>query len=72
MFDRDGYVAGAAESRAAAIRAALGDDSVARDHGGRAAATAACRSCRGCDPADVRRARKPFVGYSDLTSLLTF
>jgi muramoyltetrapeptide carboxypeptidase len=24
------------------------------------------------DPADVRRARKPFVGYSDLTSLLMF
>ena len=71
VFDRDAYVAGAAETRAAAIRAALGDDKVR--------AIVAVRGGYGSvqvlpwlDPGDVRRARKPVVGYSDLTSLLTF
>jgi muramoyltetrapeptide carboxypeptidase len=71
VFDRDAYVAGTAESRAAAIRRALDDESVR--------AIVAARGGYGSvqvlpwlDPADVRRARKPVVGYSDLTSLLTF
>jgi len=71
VFDRQVYVAGAARTRAAAIRAALADDSVV--------AIMAVRGGYGSvqvlpllDPAEVRRARKPIVGYSDLTSLLTF
>jgi muramoyltetrapeptide carboxypeptidase len=71
VFDRDGYVAGAPEMRAAAIRRALDDDSVG--------AIMAVRGGYGSvqllpwlDPAAVSRARKPLVGYSDLTSLLTF
>jgi len=71
VFDREGYVAGSAEGRAAAIGAALADDTVR--------AIVCVRGGYGSvqvlpwlDPADVRRARKPFVGYSDLTSLLTF
>jgi muramoyltetrapeptide carboxypeptidase len=71
VFDRDGYVAGAAETRAAAIRRALEDESVR--------AILAVRGGYGSvqvlpwlDPAAVRRARKPLVGYSDLTALLTF
>jgi len=71
VFERDGYVAGAADARAAAICSALVDESVR---------TIVCvRGGYGSvqvlpwlDPADVRRARKPIVGYSDLTSLLTF
>jgi muramoyltetrapeptide carboxypeptidase len=71
VFDRDAYVAGAPETRAAAIRRALEDGSVG--------AIMAARGGYGSvqllpwlDPAAVRRARKPLVGYSDLTSLLTF
>ncbi len=71
VFDRAGYVAGTAEARAAAIRAALVDDSVRAIvcvRGGYGSVQVLGR----LDPADVRRARKPVVGYSDLTSLLTF
>lgn len=71
VFDREAYVAGAAETRAAAIRSALADPSVA--------AVMAVRGGYGSvhvlpllDPAAVRDARKAIVGYSDLTSLLTF
>jgi muramoyltetrapeptide carboxypeptidase len=71
IFDREAYVAGAAETRAAAIRSALADPSVG--------AVMAVRGGYGSvhvlpllDPALVREARKPIVGYSDLTSLLTF
>ncbi len=71
VFDRAGYVAGAAEARAAAIRTALADDSVRAIfcvRGGYGSVHVLPR----LDPADVRRARKPLVGYSDLTALLTF
>jgi muramoyltetrapeptide carboxypeptidase len=71
VFERQGYVAGAAGRRAAAIAAALEDPSVG--------AIMAARGGYGSvqvlpllDPALVRAARKPIVGYSDLTSLLTF
>jgi muramoyltetrapeptide carboxypeptidase len=71
VFDRDGYLAGSAEERAAAIRRALADDSIR--------AIIAARGGYGSvhvlpwlDLAEVRRALKPIVGYSDLTSLLTF
>jgi muramoyltetrapeptide carboxypeptidase len=71
VFDRDGYEAGSAETRAAAITRALADRSIA--------AVMAVRGGYGSvhvlpllDPAEVRRARKAFVGYSDLTSLLTY
>jgi muramoyltetrapeptide carboxypeptidase len=71
VFDRDGYVAGAADVRAAAIRAALSDDSVRAMMGVRGG-YGSVQVLPWLDPADVRRARKPFVGFSDLTSLLTF
>jgi muramoyltetrapeptide carboxypeptidase len=71
VFDRDGYVAGAADVRAAAIRAALGDDSVRAIIGVRGG-YGSVQVLPWLDPAEVRLARKPFVGYSDLTSLLTF
>ncbi len=71
VFDRAAYVAGAAETRAAAIRIALSDPSVG--------AVMAVRGGYGSvhvlpllDPGLVRAARKPVIGYSDLTSLLTF
>jgi muramoyltetrapeptide carboxypeptidase len=71
LFDRVGYLAGSAETRAAAITTALADPSVG--------AVMAARGGYGSvhvlpllDAALVRNARKPIVGYSDLTSLLTF
>jgi muramoyltetrapeptide carboxypeptidase len=71
VFDRAGYVAGSAGTRAAAITRALADRSIA--------AVMAVRGGYGSvhvlpflDPAEVRRARKAFIGYSDLTSLLTY
>jgi muramoyltetrapeptide carboxypeptidase len=71
VFDRQAYVAGDAPTRAAAIRRALADASIG--------AVMAVRGGYGSvqvlpllDPGDVRRARKPIVGYSDLTSLLTY
>jgi muramoyltetrapeptide carboxypeptidase len=71
IFDRQGYVAGSAEIRAGAIRCALADESIG--------AIMAVRGGYGSvhvlpllDPDDVRRARKPIVGYSDLTSLLSY
>jgi muramoyltetrapeptide carboxypeptidase len=71
IFDRQGYVAGSAEARAAALRKALADETIG--------AIMAVRGGYGSvhvlpllERADVRRARKPIVGYSDLTSLLTY
>lgn len=71
VFDHLGYEAGPAETRARAITRALADRSIA-----------AVMTVRGgygsvhvlpfLDPADVRLARKAVVGYSDLTSLLTY
>jgi len=71
VFARQRYVAGSPEVRAAAIRAAWRDPDIA----GLIAARGGYGSAQVLpllDPEDARRARKPFIGYSDLTSLLTF
>lgn len=71
VFARRGYVAGPAELRAAAFRDALRDPSI---HG-----LVALRGGYGSvqvlpwlDAREIGLARKPIVGYSDVTSLLTF
>jgi muramoyltetrapeptide carboxypeptidase len=71
VFARSGYVAGEPAVRAAALRAAWRDSSIA--------GLIAVRGGYGSvqllpliDAADVGDGRKPFIGYSDLTSLLMF
>ena len=71
VFARRGYVAGAPELRAAAIQQAWRDPDIA--------GVIAVRGGYGSvqvlpflDPADARRSLKPFIGYSDLTAVLTF
>jgi muramoyltetrapeptide carboxypeptidase len=64
-------VAGSPEARAAAIQSAWRDPSIAgliAVRGGYGSAQVLPLLAR----EEARRARKPFVGYSDLTSLLTF
>jgi muramoyltetrapeptide carboxypeptidase len=71
VFARQGYVAGSAELRADAIHAAWQDASIA----GLVSARGGYGSAQILpllDRDEARRACKPFVGYSDLTSLLTF
>lgn len=71
LFERRGYVAGTPELRAAMLRAAWRDPQVA----GVVAARGGYGSVQVLpllDADEIRSARKPFVGYSDLTSLLTF
>ncbi len=65
------YLAGAAEARANALRAALRDPSIA--------AIVAVRGGYGSaqllpllDVEEAKRACKPFIGYSDLTAILSF
>jgi muramoyltetrapeptide carboxypeptidase len=71
VFERHAYLAGSADSRAAAIRRALQDPSVA--------ALIAVRGGYGSaqllpllDSEEIRKAGKPVIGYSDITALLTF
>jgi muramoyltetrapeptide carboxypeptidase len=71
VFARRAYVAGPPEVRAEAIRSAWRDPAIA--------ALIAVRGGYGTaqtlpllDAADARRACKPFIGYSDLTAMLTF
>jgi muramoyltetrapeptide carboxypeptidase len=71
VFERHDYVAGPADVRAGALRRALRDPSVG--------AVMAVRGGYGSvhllpllDIQETRDARKPIVGYSDLTSPLTF
>jgi muramoyltetrapeptide carboxypeptidase len=71
VFARQSYVSGSPELRAEAIRDAWRDPAIA--------ALIAVRGGYGSaqtlpllDAADARRAGKPFIGYSDLTSMLTF
>jgi muramoyltetrapeptide carboxypeptidase len=71
VFARDGYLAGPAELRARSWQAAWADPDVA--------GIVAVRGGYGSvqilpflDPRDVRRHPKPFVAYSDNTSLLTW
>jgi muramoyltetrapeptide carboxypeptidase len=71
VFERDGYVAGSAETRARALRAAWQDPSIA--------AVVAARGGYGSvqvlpllDPASMAAHAKAFIGYSDNTSILTW
>lgn len=71
VFARKDYVAGPAELRAGAIRAALRDPAIA----GIVAVRGGYGSAQVLpllDPVEMREARKPFVGYSDLTAMLTY
>ena len=71
VFARQGYVAGSAGVRAAAIHAAWRDPSIAALIGVRGGYGSA-QLLPLLDREEARRASKPFVGYSDLTSMLTF
>jgi muramoyltetrapeptide carboxypeptidase len=71
VFDRRRYVAGAPEVRAAALRQAWRDPSIAGVIGVRGGyGSAQVLPLLHTD--EVRQARKPFIGYSDLTAVLTF
>ena len=71
VFDAQRYVAGTPEVRAAAIRAAWEDPAVAGLIGVRGG-YGSIQLLPLLDRDAARRSRKPFIGYSDLTSLLTF
>jgi muramoyltetrapeptide carboxypeptidase len=71
VFARRRYVAGSPEVRAAAIHAAWRDPSIAGLIGARGGYGSA-QILPLLDREQARRAAKPFVGYSDLTSILTF
>lgn len=71
VFERRRYVAGTPEGRATAIRAAWRDSSIAGIIGVRGGFGSA-QLLPLLDREEARRARKPFIGYSDLTAVLTF
>jgi muramoyltetrapeptide carboxypeptidase len=71
VFARQRYVAGSPELRATAIRTAWRDPAIAGVIGARGGYGSA-QILPLLDPADARRACKPFIGYSDLTAVLTF
>jgi muramoyltetrapeptide carboxypeptidase len=71
VFARERYVAGSPEVRAAAISRAWNDPAIAGLIGVRGG-YGSVQVLPLLDPEEARRARKPFVGYSDLTSVLTF
>jgi len=71
VFARERYVAGPADVRARAIAEAWRDRSIAGLVGVRGGYGSA-QVLPLLDPDEARRARKPFVGYSDLTAVLTF
>lgn len=71
IFDRQRYVAGPAPERAAEIRAAWLDPSIAAVFGARGGYGSA-QILPFLDRREAQAARKAFVGYSDLTSLLAF
>ncbi len=71
VFERRAYVSGEATVRAASIRDAWRDETIA--------AVMVARGGYGSvqllphlDPGEACRARKPFIGYSDVTSVLSF
>ena len=71
VFERRWYVAGPPELRAAAIRAAWDDPEIA----GLIAVRGGYGSAQVLpllDPRALRVSAKPFIGYSDLTAVLTF
>lgn len=71
VFDRQRYLAGSPDVRAAALRRAWQDPSIAGIVGARGGYGSA-QLLPLLDVDEARRARKPFVGYSDLTSILNF
>ena len=71
VFDRRRYVAGSPQVRAVALRQAWSDPSIAGVIGVRGGYGSA-QLLPLLDADEARRARKPFIGYSDLTSVLTF
>ena len=71
VFARDRYVAGSRDARAAALRAAWRDGSIAGIIGVRGGYGSA-QVLPLLDRDEIRRAPKPLIGYSDLTALLTF
>jgi muramoyltetrapeptide carboxypeptidase len=71
VFERRRYVAGAAEVRARALNQAWGDPSIAGIIGVRGGYGSA-QLLPLLDADEARQARKPFIGYSDLTAVLTF
>jgi muramoyltetrapeptide carboxypeptidase len=71
VFERRRYLAGSAETRARALRCALRDPSIAGVIGVRGGYGSA-QVLPLLDRDEARTAAKPFVGYSDLTSVLTF
>ena len=71
VFARQRYVAGPPELRAAAIRQAWRDPAIKGLIGARGGYGSA-QLLPLLDREEARAARKPFIGYSDLTSILTF
>jgi muramoyltetrapeptide carboxypeptidase len=71
VFARERYVAGTPVVRAAAIHAAWRDPAIAGVIGVRGGYGSA-QLLPLLDRDEARRAAKPFIGYSDLTSVLTF
>jgi muramoyltetrapeptide carboxypeptidase len=71
VFARERYVAGPPEVRAAAITRAWKDPRIAGLVGVRGGYGSA-QLLPLLDRADARASRKPFIGYSDLTAVLTF
>jgi muramoyltetrapeptide carboxypeptidase len=69
--ERHGYVAGPPELRAAAIRQAWRDPDIRGVIGARGG-YGSVQLLPLLDREEARLARKPFIGYSDLTSVLTF
>ena len=71
VFARQKYVAGSPEVRAAAVHRAWTDPSIAGLIGVRGGYGSA-QLLPLLDKDEACRARKPFIGYSDLTAMLTF
>lgn len=71
VFEKQRYLAGSPETRARAIHTAWQDPSIAGLIGVRGGYGSA-QVLPLLDRAEARRARKPFIGYSDLTAVLTF
>lgn len=71
VFARRGYVAGTPEARAAALNAAWRDRSIDGIIGARGGYGSA-QVLPFLDGAQAARASIPFIGYSDLTAVLTF